>query len=329
MSRDNYRNAIMKINFTEMAAKLFSLRTSRKIWANFALLVAALVAEGQSIQPAEPANQGPPDWIAWQHQRHESIGGSNGWTTLIALYWLPVGKTSVGTDRSNQFVLPEGRASGSVGEFFRKANLVQFNAAPGVAATSDGAAVTDLEMKTDATEKPTKLKIGSLSFVVIERAERFGVRVRDPESPARLHFAGLHYFPYDSSWRIEGRFEKFPSTRTLRVPDASGGIQELQLPGSLVFSRGGKEYRLDAVEEGGDEYFIIFTDGTAGKSTYGAGRFLYVKKQDAAGHVTIDFNRAFTPPCGFTRYATCPKPPPQNSLTFEVPAGELYSGEEH
>jgi hypothetical protein len=277
----------------------------------------------------EHVQESPPaDWLAWQKARVESIAGTNGWTTLVSRYWLPEGSISAGSDPTNQLVLPAGHATASVGVFSRNGKSVRFEAAPGVAATVGGAAVHEVAMATDAAEHPTKLMIGPLTFVIIERGDRLGVRVRDPESPARLHFAGLRYFPYDAKWRITGRFEAFPSIGTMRVPDASGGIQELSSPGALVFAHGGKEYRLDVVEEEGeDEYFIIFTDRTAGHSTYAAGRFLYVARPDAAGHVTIDFNRAFTPPCGFTPYATCPRPPPQNWLPFAIPAGERMTQE--
>jgi hypothetical protein len=171
--------------------------------------------------------------------------------------------------------------------------------------------------------------IGSLSFVIIDRSGRLGVRIRDPESPTRLHFAGLKYFHYNPAWRIPGRFEPFLVARTLRVPDASGGTQEFPSPGQLVFSHAGQEFRLDVAEESGeDEYFVIFTDRSAGQSTYEAGRFLYVARPDAAGQVTIDFNRAYTPPCGFTPFATCPRPPPQNALSFPIEAGERKPVEE-
>jgi len=36
----------------------------------------------------------------------------------------------------------------------------------------------------------------------------------------------------------------------------------------------------------------------------------------------IDFNKAYSPPCAFTNFATCPLPPRQNHLPFRVEAGE-------
>ena len=308
----------------------FHCRSVCNLWLAFLAVLGVFGSGCQSTRTPDQAKGPPPaDWIKWQQKRHQSIAGTNGWTTLIALHWLPQGSTFAGADPTNQLVLPTGRAPSVAGDFFRSGNSVRFEAAPGVVATADGAPASGLELKNDASDKPSKLRIGPLSFVVIDRGGRLGLRVRDPESPARLQFAGLQYFPFDPSWRIEGRFEAFPAPRTLRVPDATGGMQELSSPGALVFTYGGKEYQLDAVDEGGGEDYFIITDKTAGDSTYDAGRFLYVARPDATGRVTIDFNRAFTPPCGFTPFATCPRPPPQNWLPFAIEAGERKPSEQH
>lgn len=302
-----------------------------KLFTPLLMFVGALVSCCPATRASDQVNtEGPKDWIEWQQKRHESVAGTNGWTTLISRYWLPEGRTFAGADPTNQLLLPQGRVPASVGAFVRKGNSVRFETAPGVMASVDGVVVHELEMKTDVSDHPTIMMIGPLSFVIIERGERFGVRARDPESPARLHFTGLHYFPYAASWRLQGRFEAFPSPHTMRVPEASGGMQEFISPGALVFAHAGKEYRLNVAEEQGeDDYFVIFTDLTAGHSTYAAGRFLYVAKPDAAGRTTIDFNRAYTPPCGFTPFATCPRPPPANTLPFEIKAGELTPPETH
>ncbi|HEX6550509.1 MAG TPA: DUF1684 domain-containing protein, partial [Gammaproteobacteria bacterium] len=59
------------------------------------------------------------------------------------------------------------------------------------------------------------------------------------------------------------------------------------------------------------------------------GRFLYVQPP-VDGKTVLDFNKAYTPPCAFSRFATCPLPPPQNRLPIEVLAGELkYAGSDH
>ena len=278
-------------------------------------------------KPTAPSNasaRAPSDWLDWQAKRRESIAGTNGWTTLVGRYWLAEGTNFAGTYPTNHAVLPRDRAAASIGAFVRQGRLVRFEAAPGVVATVDGGPVRTVALLSDRDQPATVLRLGRLSFSVIERGERLGLRVRDPDAPARRQFRGLGYFAYDPAWRIQGRFEPFPAPRTLRVQDVTGGTQELISPGAVLFPLAGKEHRLDVVEESGEEdYFVIFRDRTAGDSTYAAGRFLYVAKPAPnTGSVWIDFNRAYTPPCGFTPFATCPLPPRQNWLPVAVPAGE-------
>jgi uncharacterized protein (DUF1684 family) len=44
---------------------------------------------------------------------------------------------------------------------------------------------------------------GELALVVIRRGERFALRVKYPNSPVRLGFQGLRYFPIDRRWRVQ------------------------------------------------------------------------------------------------------------------------------
>jgi uncharacterized protein (DUF1684 family) len=98
-------------------------------------------------------------------------------------------------------------------------------------------------------------------------------------------------------------------------------------PGAIVFELQGKELRLDPVLEapGDSSLFVIFKDETSGVETYGAGRFLYTDLPRDS-RVTIDFNKAYNPPCAFTAFATCPLPPRQNELPVAVRAGEKNYG---
>lgn len=290
------------------------------------ILLLGLMAAGCGSNAARKSARTapPPDWLAWQAQRRESIAGPSGWTTLILRHWLQEGRNFVGSDPTNHAVLPGERAPATIGAFIRSGRAVRFEAAPGIVATIDGRPVQSADLESDTNGAPTKLLVGALSFVVIERGERIGLRARDPEAPARVHFRGLDYFAYDPAWKIAGRFEPFPTPRTLRVPDVIGGTQEFPSPGAIVFRQGAEEHRLEVAEEpDADDYFVIFRDRTAGETTYPSGRFLYVAKPDASGRMTIDFNRAYTPPCGFTRFATCPLPPRQNWLPLAIRAGEL------
>ena len=85
-------------------------------------------------------------------------------------------------------------------------------------------------------------------------------------------------------------------------------------------------YRLEALDEGGDELFLVFGDRTNGHGSYGAGRFLYAPRPGADGRLVLDFNRSYNPPCAFTLFATCPLPPAENRLDLAVTAGEKAYG---
>ncbi|MBL9135564.1 MAG: DUF1684 domain-containing protein [Verrucomicrobiales bacterium] len=294
--------------------------------ASLGLLALTILSLGCRTEVTGPANnsEGPADWLAWRSKRHESIAGTNGWTTLIARHWLPEGLTTVGSHASNSVVLPKDRVPPVVGGFHRRGREVSFEAASGVEARVAGLRVRECVMKSDRGGDPTVVQVGEVSFVIIERGERLGLRVRDPQAPERTRFEGLRYLPYDPQWRVDGRFEPYSKPRSMRVADVAGGTQELMATGELVFSHSGVECRLVAIEESdAEEYFVMFRDSTNGRATNAAGRFLYVPKLGANGLLTLDFNRAFNPPCGFTPYATCPLPPMENTLPFHVRAGEL------
>jgi hypothetical protein len=285
--------------------------------ARVCLPLAALLLAGCAGPPP------PEEWTAWRARRAESVAGTNGWTTLVGLHWLDEGVHELGADAAAGVRLPAGRAPGRAGTLTRAGRVVTFAAAPGVAAAVDGRPVTEAVLRSDAGGAPTGLRLGGVWLTVIERGERLGLRVRDPEAPARRDFAGLRTFPHDPAWRRAGRFEPASSPGELRVPDAAGGTQALAWAGDVVFGHAGATHRLAAVAEPGvDELFLIFTDATTGRATYPAGRFLYAPRPGPDGVVTLDFNRAYNPPCAFTPHATCPRPPPQNHLPFAVRAGE-------
>ena len=108
------------------------------------------------------------------------------------------------------------------------------------------------------------------------------------------------------------------------IPNILGQRDEENSPGYAVFQWDGREQRLYPTEEEG-RLFFVFRDLTTGKETYPAGRMFYADMPHD-GHVVLDFNKAYNPPCAFTPFATCPLPPPQNRLPVRIEAGELKYG---
>jgi uncharacterized protein (DUF1684 family) len=173
----------------------------------------------------------------------------------------------------------------------------------------------------DSTERVT-LEAGSLQWFIIKRDNLLGVRLRDLESDAIKKFTFIERYPVELSWRVEATLEVPAEKKVLSIANMVGQSIEQVSPGTLVFSWAGEEYRLDALEGNKDELFIIVGDETNGISTYGSGRYIYVKKPDAEGRVVLDFNTLYNPPCAFTIHATCLLPPEQNRLPFDITAGE-------
>ena len=267
----------------------------------------------------------------WQAERLEEINGEDGWTTLVGLFWLNEGPNKFGSDPSNEIVLPRSSAPKFAGSIRLYNGVVTLEAKPDAGITSAGNAASDLVLQSDADGFPTLLKLGSLKLFVIKRGEKLGLRVKDKRNPARSHFAGLDYFPVDLKWRLEAKFEPYDPPRIIPIVNVLGMVDNMTSPGALVFEVNGKTYRLDPVlEKGSKQLFIIFGDKTTGKETYGAGRYLYADAAGDDGKVVLDFNKAYNPPCAFTRFATCPLPPRQNRLAIRVEAGEKkYAGSGH
>jgi len=269
---------------------------------------------------------------AWRESRVASLTAPDGWLSVVGLFWLEEGDNPVGSAPGSRVALPAGTPP-RLGVIRLEGGRATLRAAAGSGVGVDGRAAgaeETLRSDADAGEKgPTVVAIGAVRFYLISRQGRLAARVKDPDSAARARFRGLTYFPIDPSWRIDARFEENASPATVSVPNVLGAETSERSPGTVVFERGGKTYRLTPVlEEGETDYFVIFGDATNGHDTYGAGRFLYVAPPKD-GRTVIDFNKAYNPPCVFTDYATCPLPPPGNRLPIRVEAGEkAYAHEE-
>ena len=170
---------------------------------------------------------------------------------------------------------------------------------------------------------------------IIDRGGRLGVRLKDMKSPARAAFKGLRYFPIDQRFRVVATFVPHDKPVSLNVPNVLGMVERMPSPGyaSFVLDGGAGEsgktqpLRLDAVLEPGEtQLFFIFRDPTAGKTTYGAGRFLYADPPGRTARSSWTSTSAYSPPCAFTPHATCPLPPANNRLPVAIEAGEMFAG---
>ena len=156
----------------------------------------------------------------------------------------------------------------------------------------------------------------------------YGVRLRDLNAEILKTFEGVDRFPVNEDWNIKAKFEPFESPKEIDIPTILGTVEKDFAPGKLVFSINQENYEI-LPTSAGDGLFIIFADQTSGVETYGAGRFLYIDGPDSNNIVNLDFNKAYNPPCAFSKYATCPLPPKENQLKVRITAGEKNYGAGH
>jgi len=242
------------------------------------------------------------DIAHWREKREVSLKADGGWLTVAGLFWLHEGTNSFGKAEGNDIVLPDGP---------EKAGAFELH----------GGAVTSESRTIKADDPKDVVKVGRLSLFVIQRGGKFAIRLKDPDSEYRRNFHGLQWFPAKEAYRITARWVAEP--KKIPILNIIGQTEESECPGYAVFQLAGQELKLyPIIEEPGDnQLFFIFKDQTSGKETYGAGRFLY-SEMPKDGKVVLDFNKAYSPPCSFTPYATCPLPPPENRLAVPIEAGE-------
>jgi uncharacterized protein (DUF1684 family) len=288
------------------------MRSAISVCASIVLLAAAPPASYQaSIQ-------------AWREGREQGLKTDDGWLTVAGLFWLKPGANTAGSDPAADIVLPEGRAPASLGVFTFEHPKVTFRAAPGVHVLINGKPAPSAELASDASGHPDLIRIGDFTMFVIERGGRYAIRLKDVNSAYRRAFTGLRWYPVKPEYRVTAKWNPFDHPRRIAIPNVLGQTEFEPSTGYASFQLHGHEYQLEPIVEG-NQLFFIFRDGTSGKTTYGAGRFLYANTP-REGKLVLDFNKAYNPPCAFTPYATCPLPPKQNRLSVKIEAGELQYG---
>jgi uncharacterized protein len=275
-----------------------------------AAVVAAVAADEAHVKQVE-------GWRA----KHESDYTRN-YVPLVGLAFLKPGVNTAGSARSNQVVLPQ-RLPASVGRFVYQDGRIRFEPDPSAGVTLNGKPVTaPIDLKSDAEQ----LRIGEVTFWVHHSGDRRAIRIHDPQSPIVKAFAGYRWFPIDEKYRVVGKFIKDPAARELKIPTLVGDYDLYRTEGVVEFTLLGQTVRMRPMTTRPGRLYFIFRDGTSGKETYEAARFLYANL-NADGTTVLDFNEAYNPPCSFNPYTTCPIPPAENRLALRILAGERdYAG---
>jgi uncharacterized protein (DUF1684 family) len=256
----------------------------------------------------------------WKTKRVTSLTRPHGWLSLIGMEWLHKGENSIGSASDNSIILPHGPEY--IGSFFLNNNNIVFNVKAGVEIKANKESVTSqIPVMMDSSGEPTVFTIDSFQFHVIERGKP-ALRIKDSSAKALADFKGLKYFKTSEKFKVQAEFIAYNPVKEIEIINVLGLLSKDKALGKLRFSIDGKEYLVDVLDAG-EDYYIIFADKTSGRTSYGPGRFLYVPKANQDNLTTIDFNKAYNPPCAFSNYSTCPLPPPQNRIAVYIQAGEM------
>jgi uncharacterized protein (DUF1684 family) len=170
--------------------------------------------------------------------------------------------------------------------------------------------------------------------VIIELSKRGGQELLRPIDPAfgrRVNAAYDHTPAWTPAarWIVEGQFLPFESLRPTSVGATIGDIVHVHAAiGEVVFTIEGAEQRLLIITGDGQAAgapgsgTILFTDATSGRTTDPLGRSLAVDFPAAAGAITLDFNYTRNIQRPYTKFAPCPLPPAQNTVTVAIEAGD-------
>jgi uncharacterized protein (DUF1684 family) len=157
--------------------------------------------------------------------------------------------------------------------------------------------------------------------------DEFMRNAEDSPMPQKESFKGLNYFPPDPRYRIHANLTPVAQKEIVSLTTNDGKSQSYLTYAWAEFDLDNLHHRLlilEVTEEGAQRgsLFLAFADQTSANETYGAGRYLDVKKVPGAGTILLDFNNAYNPYCAYSEKYTCPFPPKENILKSAIRAGE-------
>jgi uncharacterized protein len=143
----------------------------------------------------------------------------------------------------------------------------------------------------------------------------------------QLRVTGVPYWPYDPALRFAVPVEPAEPKR-LEIDTGPDGITRLERVGWVtVPAPVGRRLALWWLDQYGGGLFLPVRDATAGKASYGGGRYLLdtAKSADLGSdgeRIVLDFNFLYHPSCRYDPRWVCPLAPPENTIDVPVNAGE-------
>jgi uncharacterized protein (DUF1684 family) len=265
--------------------------------------------------------------LKWREEVETNIRRENGWLALAGLFWLRKGDNVIGSDPASDIRLPT-RAPKRLGTFDFDGNNVTLSVEAEIEVEVNGTSTRTALLDADVEDVPSFITFSEMRMVVVRRSKGVGIRLWDNTREDRRLFPPRQWYPVKEEFRVPARFFRFETPKIVKMPDILGAIQDELMQGYVTFELNGQSHELVAEELPDRRLYIQFMDKTNGNPTYPSGRYHYTDPQEN-GKVFVDFNKAYSPPCAFTDYATCTFPPQENHLKMPIEAGEIYPEHKH
>jgi uncharacterized protein (DUF1684 family) len=238
----------------------------------------------------------------WRAARLAALTAPDGWLNLVARIELAPGRHLVGSAQEVQ--LPSGP------DLLGTLDLT----ATGATFSRPGEAAQPFQPVPDAFPQ---LRVDPFLLEIHTVDGSPALRVRDLTLTPSVD---LRFYPEAPAWTIRAKWESF-APQAAEVAMKDGSTAAVTLTHRATFQHQGQTVTLTPTHWKSGKPMFVFRDATAGE-TYPACRFLF-GEDPTNTEITLDFNRAISPPCAFTDFAICPLPPPGNILPFRIEAGEL------
>jgi hypothetical protein len=153
-----------------------------------------------------------------------------------------------------------------------------------------------------------------------------------PQSPLpagdELRATGVPYWPYDPELRFALELEPAGEPATLTLQTGGSETTALRRVGAVAVPAPlGATLDVWWMEQYAGGLFLPLRDGTAGRESYGGGRYLLDTAKGAdlgaeGARLVVDLNFLYHPSCRYNADWQCPLAPPGNTIGHAVRAGE-------
>lgn len=141
-------------------------------------------------------------------------------------------------------------------------------------------------------------------------------------------FKSLNFFDIDETYKVEATFNRTPEVPSFAMKTTTDRLPMYDKYGEATFTFKGNTYtvsiyqnhKLRKTKKYKNHLFFPFTDLSNGKTTYYGGRYIDLTLPNS-DKIILDFNKAYNPYCAYNPKYSCPIPPKENQLNFNIKAG--------